>query len=375
MPQAHDLKIFVHLEGEAIPLKQSTTVGRQLDNDLMVAGEDVLDFHLRLEPTGRGARAFPLGEASLIINDEDWAEPVDLVSGDCIRVGQTEMRITAELSGTPQADEWWLYADGEESVYRVTGQLNVGRGDEAEILLLDDHISRKHASLKLVDGVVWLKDLRSANGTFVNGERLIGGCRLYHGDEVSFDTLNFQLIGRGRDLTPVHRHESATDVALIRAAASSSIDTTEFSIVDPDSEMPLVVPDSTETGAFLLGVSDPITGRTFRTGIGTTTIGRDAQCDVVIPDSTVSARHAEIVVRPETTTITNLMATNGTRVNGTQIQNAQLVDGDQLRIGQVSLVFKDVPATAAPQVPQGRLLWAAFGALVAVLLVLYWLFG
>lgn len=375
MPQVSDIKIFLHLDEDAIPLQESMTVGRQLDNDLMVAGEDVLDFHLRIEPTERGARAYPLAEASLMVNDEDWADPVDLVVGDRLQVGVTAITVSAERLTAHQADEWWLHADLEKSVYKVTGTLGVGRSDENEILLLDDHISREHARFTLVDGVVWIRDLRSANGTYVNGDRLTGGCRLFHGDEVSFDSLVFQLVGKGQDLTPVRHVENMTQVELIKEPPKTEYETTEFSLAISQTDVPVVVPDSSETGAFLLGVSEPISGYTFRTRIGATTIGRDEDCDVVIRDPSVSAKHAEIIVRPETTTVTNLMATNGTRVNGQQIQNSELADGDILRIGRVNMVFKDVPAMRSEQSLLGRLRWVLLGTSLLVALGLLWLIG
>ena len=120
-------------------------------------------------------------------------------------------------------------------------------------------------------------------------------------------------------------------------------------------------------------MSEPVSGFTIRTRISTTPIVRDEDCDVVIRDPTVSARHAELIVRPETTTVTNLMATNGTRVNGVQIQNSQLVDGDILRIGGVNLVFKDVPATAETHTLLGRLQWILLGTSLVVALGLIWL--
>ena len=122
-------------------------------------------------------------------------------------------------------------------------------------------------------------------------------------------------------------------VELIKEAPQSGYETTEFALADSNSDTPLVMPEVSETGAFLLGVSEPVSGYTFRTRIGTTTIGRDEDCDVVIRDATVSARHAEIIVRPETTTITNLMATNGTRVNDRQIGDPGQTEIDCARLG------------------------------------------
>ena len=89
-----------------------------------------------------------------------------------------------------------------------------------------------------------------------------------------------------------------------------------------------LAPPAREKGTFLLGAAEPVLGITYRPRMGKTSLGRDEGCDVVIKDRTVSSRHAEIVLRPEGATITNLMATNGTRVNGREIQSAQLSDGD-----------------------------------------------
>jgi pSer/pThr/pTyr-binding forkhead associated (FHA) protein len=368
-----DIRYLLKLDGDVIPVESSLTVGRQLDNDLVVAGEDVLDFHIRIEPTERGLTVIPLGEASLTLNDKDFSEAVSLVVGDSLRVGQNDIVFGVEMLQPNEADEWWLHADREETIYKVTGELGVGRGDDNEILLLDDHVSRRHATLHTEHGVVWLRDLGSANGTFVNGERIVGGCRLFHGDELTFDTLRFQLIGKGEDLTAVRRQETADESALILEQPQSDNETTEIMAVDVTSQPPLVIPESSETGAFLLGVSDPVAGLTFRTTIGRNTIGRSEDCDIVLRDSTVSIRHAEIIARAEGCTVTNLMATNGTKVNGQQVQSAQLKDGDMIRIGQISLVFRDIPKTRSSRFSLPRARWIILGVSLTLAAVVIWM--
>ncbi len=347
MPQVvektNDIRKFLSLDGESIEVDSSITVGRQLDNDLVVAGEDVLDFHIRIEPTERGLKVIPLGEASLTLNGADYSDPVGLVVGDRIQVGQNDIGFTVTPLFESEADEWRLCADLDATTHKLTGCVGVGRGDDNEIVLLDDHVSRRHATLQLDQGIIWLRDLGSANGTFVNGERISGGCRLFHGDELSFDALRFQLIGKGQDLTPVRPQDTLEEGALMQDQPTSSIDTTEIMAVDESMEVPVTLPETSQTGAFLLGVSPPVSGVVFRTAIGQNTIGRDDDCDIVLQDPTVSNRHAEIIARAEGCTVTNLMATNGTRINGQQVQNAQLNDGDRLRIGQVTLIFRDVP--------------------------------
>jgi pSer/pThr/pTyr-binding forkhead associated (FHA) protein len=41
------------------------------------------------------------------------------------------------------------------------------------------------------------------------------------------------------------------------------------------------------------------------------------------------------------------MATNGIRINGDDVHTARLHDGDVVRLGRVSLVFKEIPASEA----------------------------
>jgi len=63
-------------------------------------------------------------------------------------------------------------------------------------------------------------------------------------------------------------------------------------------------------------------------------IGRQTECDVVIPDSNVSRKHAEVRIMPEGATITDLGSTNGTKVNGVKITESRvLANGDVIEIG------------------------------------------
>ncbi len=332
------------------------TLGRHLDNEVLLAGEDVLDYHLRIETTHRGPRAIPLAESSLWVNGEEHGEPVGLMPGDVVEIGQNTLEVAVELRHPAEAESWALSpsrpgdAPGGVSVHEgclIDGSLGIGRGDDSDLQLLDDHVSRRHARLEVQHGVVWLRDLGSSNGSFVNGERIRGACRLFHGDEIRFDAIAFQLVGRGGELTPVRPLAEAprplSMKAALRSTASASADTTELAAVEEALLVEPRLPGDGETGAFLLGASEPVAGLTFRTPMGRTLVGRDETCDLVIRDRTVSARHAELTVRAEGVTVTNLMATNGTRVNGQEVQTARLHDGDVLRFGRVSLVYKDVP--------------------------------
>jgi hypothetical protein len=82
-------------------------------------------------------------------------------------------------------------------------------------------------------------------------------------------------------------------------------------------------------------------GRDFRLVAGRNRIGTDADMEVVLTDPYVSAHHATIVYTDEGIyQISDAGSTNGTRVNGKRIMQAQIVDNDSLQIGHVDLRFK-----------------------------------
>jgi two-component system cell cycle response regulator len=80
--------------------------------------------------------------------------------------------------------------------FEVTQDITVlGRGDEAQIRLDDDGVSRTHARIVVVDDALFLEDKGSTNGTFVNGLKITKE-RLKHGDRIALGTntiVKFEL--------------------------------------------------------------------------------------------------------------------------------------------------------------------------------------
>jgi class 3 adenylate cyclase len=70
-----------------------------------------------------------------------------------------------------------------EGLLKVESQIVLGRGI-ADVVIDDPEISRRHALVRVVGGVVEIDDLDSLNGTWVNGERIAGTTELRPGDVV-----------------------------------------------------------------------------------------------------------------------------------------------------------------------------------------------
>jgi hypothetical protein len=69
-------------------------------------------------------------------------------------------------------------------------------------------------------------------------------------------------------------------------------------------------------------------------------IGRSPESTVKLTDSTVSRSHAQIVRDGDAWFLRDLGSSNGTKVNGTAIADHMLEDGDEIRVGAVTLRFE-----------------------------------
>jgi hypothetical protein len=80
--------------------------------------------------------------------------------------------------------------------------------------------------------------------------------------------------------------------------------------------------------------------RTVALSSDSVTIGRLADCDVVLKDKGASRKHAQLKLRDGTWTLTDLGSTNGTRLNGQTVQTRELSDGDLITIGTTVIEFR-----------------------------------
>jgi len=80
-------------------------------------------------------------------------------------------------------------------------------------------------------------------------------------------------------------------------------------------------------------------GRRVPLGAETTDIGRSSKCDVQLDQESVSRNHARITFDGKTYTLRDLGSTNGSYVNDELVDEANLRDGDQIKIGRTIFKF------------------------------------
>jgi pSer/pThr/pTyr-binding forkhead associated (FHA) protein len=123
-----------------------------------------------------------LGKADEIKEEDATGERAVMLKEEITRVSEErepEMRLPADrefylemMSGAKKA----------RSFNFPSGRVIIGRGDDSDLKLPDDEVSRKHSLIEVFSrDQIFLSDLASANGTFLNGVR-IKTVRLKHGD-------------------------------------------------------------------------------------------------------------------------------------------------------------------------------------------------
>ncbi len=105
----------------------------------------------------------------------DWDDETDVgaVTPAQPEPGGRDRAYLIVLSGTNVGE---MFKIGERD-------LVLGRGEGADVTVIDDGVSRRHASIRIIDGETWVQDAGSKNGTFVNGEK-VERCHLHDGDKI-----------------------------------------------------------------------------------------------------------------------------------------------------------------------------------------------
>ncbi|WFE42061.1 FHA domain-containing protein [Micromonospora sp. WMMD998] len=73
----------------------------------------------------------------------------------------------------------------------------IGRAPEADVVLADAHLSRRHASVQATGEGVLLTDLGSTNGTWLNDTRVVGSVPVSDGDVIRLGRTDLRLYDPG----------------------------------------------------------------------------------------------------------------------------------------------------------------------------------
>jgi pSer/pThr/pTyr-binding forkhead associated (FHA) protein len=210
----HELRVTEGKErGKRLSIEGDLLIGRAAeDREGRLGGDpEISRRHARVSRAGGGELTIEdLGSANgTFVNGRRIDRRLELAPGDVVRIGKTVLEVTA--AARPRAAEpprppaeppvELVISDGPDAGRRLAldGELVLGRGVEGDGKLGGDRqLSRRHARLtRDPSGRLVLEDLGSANGTFVNGERVHGRRVLEPGDSIRVGSTTLELVAPG----------------------------------------------------------------------------------------------------------------------------------------------------------------------------------
>lgn len=83
----------------------------------------------------------------------------------------------------------------EGSIIPIRSDLTIGRKSDNLIVLNEQHISGNHAKILVRNDSLFLEDLNSTNGTYLNGTKITGKVKLSNKDEIKIGNVIFKILG------------------------------------------------------------------------------------------------------------------------------------------------------------------------------------
>jgi hypothetical protein len=213
-------------------------------------------------------------------------------------------------------------------------EVRIGRNPDNEVRIDNLGVSRYHASIACVEGVHIVKDFGSDNGTFVNGERVLGRRALNDGDKVQLS--KFTLVFRGPRLAKVEKVDIRDEKSF--ALSGQTI-------------VAQIAPAVTEGRCPFLGYIEldqhPAAPKVHRFETDVCVVGSAPECDLVLGTSATVPSKAAIVLRGWGGFF--VVALEGVKRNGSPVAGkSKLASRDELAFGSVACAFFMMQAEAAP---------------------------
>lgn len=179
------------------PVKKQIVIGRDEDCDIILEAPQISRRHIRLTPLGAGWRVQDLNSANGTFLNERTNRIKEASVGveDVLFLGSYRFPVSRIHDFV---DVGALVASGAQvDLPEDKSVVTLGRGPSNDIVIDGPQISRHHAKIERNEDGMFLEDLGSANGTFIDGER-ITRARLEPGQTVSLGSHAIRLdLARG----------------------------------------------------------------------------------------------------------------------------------------------------------------------------------
>lgn len=177
-------------------------IGSGADNDLVLEGPGVAAKHAQIrQENGHYYLSDCHSEGGTFVNGERISGNFQLRDGDKLRIAGFELQLVdparSNLKLAPPPARWSLQVmqgEHEGRKFPITGSMTFGRSVKCELCFSDIELSRRHCEFFLKNDVLEIKDLASANGVFVNHQK-VSTAVLQSGDQLRMGSVTLMVIG------------------------------------------------------------------------------------------------------------------------------------------------------------------------------------
>ncbi len=172
---------------------QSLTLGRVAGNDIVIPSQIVSGRHAQLEKVNGGYKLQMVPEAKnpIVVGGRPLDGSQILHHGDILRIGGLDpgMMVTMTYNAPSEAPK----EIEQDIVFGENTLIQIGRDTSNDVVVPSPNVSRFHAQVEKVGQRYRVEDLRSSNGTFVNGERIDGSMWLKPEDTIRIGQYRFVM--------------------------------------------------------------------------------------------------------------------------------------------------------------------------------------
>lgn len=174
-------------------------IGRGPDNDIVIPFPQVSRHHARLQQSDGVWIVHDLGSASGLVYNGQRVQQQVLRDGDVVYLDRDvalQLRAwpgfvpTGDATGSLRRDSLYIKMEAKDAI-------TVGRAADSDIVIDHPQVSRYHTLIERMGTRCRIRDLKSANGVYVNGRRIEGEAWLQEGDEIFVGPVKLRLAAGG----------------------------------------------------------------------------------------------------------------------------------------------------------------------------------
>lgn len=264
------------------------------------------------------------------------------------------------------------HPDGTQTEHELSGSLTIGRQEGNDLVLSEGGVSRKHATVSLEGAEIFVEDNGSANGTFLDGDRISAKTKVPSRGTIVIGDYELSLKvsaagaaakkpgsgskpkvgGAAAEKSPLAGGPSGPRPTVARPGVAPPRATKAIPAQKPGPSAlakkaggPPAAPAKPAGGGggpSLKGLTGPWANKVYPIR-GKILVGRVAGVNVVIEDDSVSRRHAELEKTADGVIVRDLGSANGTLVNGSAVAPNEAVllqPGDVVQFGVIEMAYE-----------------------------------